>query len=62
MKNEFKFGVSGCARCAGTHEELVAKPFTNPIKDDNGAILSTHFSVCPSTNEPILVLSIQKAK
>jgi hypothetical protein len=62
MKNDFNIGVSGCARCGGNHENIAAKPFTKPVKDDNGDITATHFATCPTLSEPILVLSIQKAK
>jgi hypothetical protein len=62
MKNEFNIGVSKCARCGGDHENIVAKAFTKPVRDDNGDATATHFAICPTLNEPILVLSIQKAK
>jgi len=62
MKKEFNIGVSRCARCDSNHDQLEAKSFTKPIRDDNGELLATHFAMCPSTSEPILVLSIQKAK
>lgn len=62
MKNEFNIGVSGCARCGGNHEDLVAKPFTKPVYDNEHLLSATHFAMCPTTEEPILVLSVQKAR
>jgi hypothetical protein len=62
MKNQFNIGISGCARCDGNHENLVAKSFTKPVFDDERRVVATHFAMCPTTEEPILVLSVQKAK
>jgi hypothetical protein len=62
MMNEFTISIGCCARCDKKHENLAAKPFTRPIKDDAGQPLATHFAMCPTTGEPILLLSIQTAK
>jgi hypothetical protein len=41
--------VSGCARCGGDHRDLEMRALSNPPED------ATHFAVCPTTTEPILV-------
>lgn len=40
--------IINCARCGNTHEGIEAKKFSNhPV--------FTHFAICPTSNEPILV-------
>ena len=51
----------GCARCGGHHEGLTAKPFEMPMDwmstEKNDRYRFTHWTMCPVTNEPILVTS-----
>lgn len=41
--------VKGCARCGGDHPRRLLLKFTRPPKD------ATHYTVCPITEEPLLV-------
>jgi hypothetical protein len=41
--------VVGCARCGGDHPRRLLLKFTRPPKD------ATHYTVCPITEEPLLV-------
>jgi hypothetical protein len=41
--------VRGCARCGGDHPKLEFKKFKNPC------IERTHWALCPTTGEPILM-------
>lgn len=41
--------ITGCARCGQTHQNIEVREFTEP------ADKYTHFAICPSTNEPILI-------
>ena len=44
----YECGVVNCARCGGLHDAVIFIPFRNPAGD------STHWAMCPSTDEPIL--------
>ncbi len=47
----------GCARCDGDgHPNIVFHPFTRPIEVDG--IKLTHWAMCPTVNEPIVLMSI----
>jgi hypothetical protein len=41
--------IKNCARCGEDHELLDFKLLSNPIAE------WTHFSICPKTDEPILL-------
>jgi hypothetical protein len=45
--------VKGCARCGGDHPRRLLLAFTRPPAD------ATHYTICPTTEEPILVLVSQ---
>lgn len=50
--------IGNCARCDGTHENLVATRLTRPVLEDEPSefVLYTHWAPCPTNGEPILVL------
>lgn len=48
-KSSFRIDVINCARCDKTHLYQLFVPFTNP------PIGFTHFAICPTCNEPILM-------
>jgi hypothetical protein len=55
---------NGCARCgAEFHDDIVYRPFTNPIEIRVGTEIVTlsHWSMCPATDEPIL-MSVTRAR
>lgn len=44
-----------CARCKRVHKEIEVKPFSkHPVKDSDG-VLWTHWAICPTTTEPVLL-------
>jgi hypothetical protein len=47
--DRLKVGITGCARCGHDHAELWFCPFTCPLPE------ATHWSICPRTEEPILL-------
>lgn len=50
-----RLSITGCARCHGDgHADLEFAPLTHPVEHD-GAIIGTHFALCPETGEPILM-------
>lgn len=50
------FRIENCARCGGTHDNLVAKPFEIPVKSECAADIEfTHWTMCPATQDPILI-------
>lgn len=50
--------VQNCARCMGAHQNLEMKKLTIPVFEigNQGRVIATHFAMCPTTQEPILVL------
>lgn len=58
--------LTGCARCGETHVHLTFKPFTHPPKQtkvisaDNPVY--THFCMCPTMQEPILMWEEEDGK
>lgn len=59
MNNNLIIDVKDCARCGQNHEQMEAKPFTNPVNDTDGAPW-THWFLCPVTGEPVLVQQIYR--
>jgi hypothetical protein len=48
---------SGCARCHGPgHEQITFRRLTFPVVDDGGSEW-THWALCPTNGEPILLAS-----
>lgn len=50
---EFTTNINNCARCGENHTNLLFKKFTN---DCNGF---THFAICPTNQEPILLKIVE---
>lgn len=51
--------LKGCARCDEDHINLEMYPFSkHPIEDKDG--IWTHYVICPNTNEPVLVMFINR--
>lgn len=47
--------IVNCSRCKGDHHDLEAREFSrHPITDLDGAVW-THWTTCPTLNEPILI-------
>jgi len=42
--------IVNCARCEGTHHDLMFRSFTHPSGE------YTHFAKCPTNEEPILMV------
>lgn len=53
--------VLNCARCGENHENIVFLRFARPILKEDGEIDVTHWGMCPTNQEPILLWQI-KAK
>ena len=50
----FKKTITGCARCDGEgHADLEWYEFTRPVKVEGWKY--THWAMCPTVNEPILM-------
>jgi hypothetical protein len=48
-------GVTGCARCGGTHERLDWHKFERPIETLDGGGRFDYWAGCPSNGDPILL-------
>jgi hypothetical protein len=46
--------LNNCARCGGNHSDIEFREFTNHFSPDGGAVY-THWAMCPTLNEPILM-------
>lgn len=44
--------VEGCARCGGVHQDIVFKKMSRPFRS------YTHFTICPVSQDPILMRSV----
>lgn len=51
-----KTSITRCARCEGTHLDIILKELTKPIIYQDDKVIYTHFTICPTTEEPILAL------
>lgn len=55
-----------CARCHGDgHENLAFERLTHPMmgyQEDVGPIEMTHWSMCPTISEPIMMAPVQKTE
>lgn len=53
--------IRNCPRCGGEHHELVANkmqiPFAPP---EAGGLAWTHWAVCPTNGDPILVMVVKE--
>lgn len=52
--------IKNCARCKGNHERLEIKKLTHPVTQQavgyDELTLYTHWALCPTNEEPIMVL------
>lgn len=56
----FTVDLRGCARCLGDgHPGLEFKPLTHPVEIGD-EVRYTHWALCPTNGEPILMLSVPK--
>ncbi len=49
-----KMAVEGCARCGGTHSDLIVSEFQRTPEGG-----WTHWATCPATGAPILIRMIR---
>ena len=50
----------GCARCGGDgHPNMTFLPLTHPV-EINAETIFTHWALCPTNGEPILMLTFNK--
>lgn len=54
-----KTDIKNCARCQQNHDRLEFEKFTNPIEDSDGT-LWTHWALCPTNGEPVLLKVVEK--
>lgn len=48
--------IVGCARCGGSgHDLLSFAPLTHAVTTDDGEPAFTHWALCPSNGDPILL-------
>lgn len=52
---EFKTTVKCCARCQGDHPDLEFKPIDNMD-------IATHYAICPSNGQPLLLVQSKRRK
>ncbi len=48
--------VTACARCEGTHENVVALKLRRPIAPPELDFAWTHWFSCPTTGEPVILV------
>lgn len=50
--------IKSCSRCDGEHKNIEMKPFTKKVflDSESGRVIATHFAICPTNQEPILIL------
>lgn len=54
--NKVVLRLISCVRCNKTHTNLVFSAFTYPPNVGKTTPVYTHFCLCPTNNEPILLL------
>jgi len=52
-QQEVKTTINSCARCGGTHVDIIFKKINVPCRD------MTHWVLCPNTKEPIMLRIVQ---
>lgn len=52
-RSEFRTTVRGCARCGKMHKNILFLRLKKPTTD------KTHWSLCPNTQEPILLKIVE---
>lgn len=58
---EHTIDLHGCARCFGGHPNITFKRFTYPVEADELGIVYTHWALCPTNSEPILMRFVEDA-
>jgi len=54
--DEITVTIQHCARCQGTHERMKFIQFKRAVyQQEDGVCRYTHWAMCPTTNEPILM-------
>lgn len=54
--------ITGCARCGGSHEGIVARRMARPFAPaeafdpQRGQLTWTHWALCPTNGDPILIM------
>lgn len=49
--------VTGCARCGGSHEDVIARRMVRPFAPaEAGGLTWTHWAPCPTNGDPILIM------
>lgn len=57
MLQPFVSSITGCARCDGDgHADVAWRPLAHPVVDSDGTEW-THWALCPTNGEPILMLN-----
>lgn len=64
MKTVEITGLRNCARCGEDHDQLLFKEFQRPtfLRDEDGDGPYTHWCSCPTTGEPILMITTLESK
>ena len=53
--------VFNCARCGKNHDTLDFQPFMRPVMKNETEVDATHWAMCPTTQQPILLLQARAA-
>ena len=52
------YGLTNCARCGGVHLDLSYRTFARPVPEGDGLGDWTHWALCPTNGEPILMRTL----
>lgn len=52
------YGLTNCARCGGDHLDLSYRTFARPVPEYDGLGDWTHWALCPTNGEPILIRTL----
>lgn len=50
-----KVNIKNCARCHGNHEDVEFVRFNTPVYEGE-SLVWTHWAMCPTNEEPILLI------
>ena len=50
-----KVDINQCARCGLDHSQIEFRELHKPIKEQDSEIIWTHYGICPTYGEPILL-------
>jgi len=55
-----KLDITQCVRCGEDHADVAVMMFTNPPSEHlTGGRLCTHFAICPTLGEPMLIADLK---